>query len=90
MTPFFEEKKYQPFTRVSIASLADLGYQVNMSAADPLLLHLNSSTSVGGSGVKRNLMDEEFLVDHPKPSKTFVLDDSNIVRPKVHIIDQLE
>ena len=34
MTPYFESGKYQPITRVSIAALADLGYSVNMDAAD--------------------------------------------------------
>lgn len=34
MTPFFEENKYQPISRVSIGALQDLGYEVNMNAAD--------------------------------------------------------
>lgn len=35
MTPYFESGKFQPITRVSLAALADLGYEVNMDAADP-------------------------------------------------------
>jgi len=35
MTPFFESGKYQPLSRVSIGALADLGYDVDLNAADP-------------------------------------------------------
>jgi hypothetical protein len=38
MTPYFEKHKYQPLSRVSVAAFADLGYKVNMTAADPLIL----------------------------------------------------
>jgi len=35
MTPYFESGKYQPITRISLAALEDLGYEVNMDAAEP-------------------------------------------------------
>lgn len=38
MTGFTDQTGEQPLSRVSIASLADLGYAVNLSAADPFTL----------------------------------------------------
>ena len=51
MTPYFEKNKYQPLSHVSVAALADLGYRVNMVAADPLTLeHHGPNNSYGNNG----------------------------------------
>jgi hypothetical protein len=99
MTPYFEANKYQPFSRVSVASLADLGYQVNMSAADPLIVTFhakhdknnvrkldteNKDDTATDSAIDT---DDDDIV-HQKPSRTFLLDSTNVVRPDViHIFD---
>lgn len=83
MTPYFEENKYQPFSRVSVAALTDLGYTVNMNAADPLIPHNHISSSDHNNNNNR-MLD---IDDKPKPSKTFQLDSSNMIRPDIHIIE---
>lgn len=86
MTPFFEEDKYQPFSRVSVAALADLGYKVNLNAADPLTLdppEINSTSH--GNQNARMLKD----VAGQRPSKTFTLDSSNILVPDVQVIEYI-
>mmetsp|Transcript_8024 Transcript_8024/g.10203 ORF Transcript_8024/g.10203 Transcript_8024/m.10203 type:complete len:81 (-) Transcript_8024:1255-1497(-) len=72
MTPYFEYDQHQPISRVSVAALKDLGYEVNMDAADPLF-HQNST-------LHRHLSDEHVIL---KPSKSFILSESNILRPAI-------
>ena len=87
MTPYFEENKYQPFSRVSVAALADLGYEVDMSAADPLKIHDSESDNDIEMGKFTKLDDELLVLDGQRPSKTFVLDSSNMIEPEIKIID---
>jgi hypothetical protein len=77
MTPYFESGKYQPISRVSLAALEDLGYQVNMDAADPWL---DISTST------RQLTAEGKNLDLLQANNTFSLED-NIVHVKSFEID---
>ena len=102
MTPLFESQKYQPLSRVSLASLEDLGYVVNMSAADPL--HIQNYQNVrklqngnvddididfdddddGDYDDNEDVDSNDLFVMMNKPSKTFVLDSTNMIRPAIH------
>lgn len=73
MTPYFESGKYQPISRVTLASLADLGYEVNMDGADPWLPDkIDNSTAV------RHLSNSKAVL---RPHRTFTLD--NIIHPDI-------
>ena len=65
MTPYFEAYKYQPITKVSLGALKDLGYSVNMDAADLWSLQQNSSS--------------RSLFDVLMPTTTFTLDENKII-----------
>ncbi len=82
MTPYFEYGTYQPFSRVSVAALADLGYLVNMEAADPL--HFEQEYYHSGNETFYRKMK---ALDEQRPATTFVLDSSNMIHPEVHVID---
>lgn len=73
MTPYFESGKYQPISRVTLASLADLGYEVNMNRADPWL-----PDEINNSTVVRQLSNSEAIL---RPHQTFTLD--NIIHPDI-------
>jgi hypothetical protein len=77
MTPYFEGGKYQPVTRVSLAALEDLGYEVNMDAAEPWL---DTST------LSRQLSAEGKDLDLLQANTTFSLE-NNIVHVKSFEID---
>jgi len=66
MTPFFEDGKYQPLSRVSIGALADLGYNVDLDAADPW--NLSTIQPVG-------------TVPLPVPQSNFILSEKNVHHP---------
>ena len=95
MTPYFEKDMYQPLSKVSIASLFDLGYEVNTSVADPLVQSLIIENEDEKSRLLRvenasmdcdeivSSADTKMAVHCLKPSKTFQLDDKTIVRPKL-------
>ena len=70
MTPYFEEGIYQPISSVSVATLADLGYNVDLNAADPWIPE--------GS---RNLLESEHTV--LKPHRTFSTENISHTRAKV-------
>lgn len=69
MTPYFDSGKQQPISRITTAALSDLGYEVDINASD--------------SWTKRNryLQGEEdgILV----PTKSFVVGESSIIKPKM-------
>ena len=70
MTPFFEENKYQPISRVSVGALLDLGYEVNMNAADSL---------------KKEDKDTRFLRKKANilfPTTSFFLNDTKMIDTK--------
>lgn len=73
---------YQPITRVTLAALVDLGYEVNMTAADPLILKNDTgyyaSARSTDKGSNRLLKDRGVIV----PSETFTIG-SNIIRPAI-------
>jgi len=73
MTPYFESGKYQPISRVTLASLADLGYEVNMDRADPWL-----HDEIDNSTVVRHLSNSEAIL---RPHQTFTL--GNIIHPDI-------
>jgi hypothetical protein len=83
MTPYFDNGTYQPFSRVSVAALADLGYLVNMEAADPLYFKQEYYYHSGNETFYRKMK----ALDEQRPTTTFVLDSSNIIHPEVHVID---
>ncbi len=101
MTPYFEENAYQPLSSISIASIGDLGYKVNISAADPLMaastsanentkrkriLHTTSGDNIDCSNDSPDISYEgDVAFECMKPSKTFVLDGQTIVRPEMLI-----
>jgi len=71
MTPLFEKGKYQPLSQVTVAALADIGYEVDMLAADPWIpANINS-------------ISDDRIVDTrvPAPSATFALNEQNIIHP---------
>ena len=71
MTPYFEANKYQPLTRVTVAALRDLGYKVNMDAADPWTKHDEDTRLLSGTG------------DVLFPISSFSMNKTNMVEPKV-------
>ena len=70
MTPYFEANKYQPLTTVTVAALLDLGYEVNMDAADPWTRHSEDSRLLS-----RNHGDALF------PISSFSMNETNMVDP---------
>lgn len=69
MTPYFEKGKYQPISRVTVAALADIGYTVNMHAADPWIKHTTSLSRKTRATIKGS---DRF--DILVPSETFNLE----------------
>ena len=69
MTPYFDENKYQPISLITCAALYDLGYEVNFDAADKAW---DDSNNYKAFGV------EPVVV----PSKSFVINDEKVKRPK--------
>ena len=90
MTPVFEQGKYQPLSKVSVAALADLGYKVNMNAADPWMYNgANDNDTATKNPVSTGLRsggDDDnskgLMTTPPKPPSTsFILDETNIIKP---------
>ena len=72
MTPYFDESKLQPISPITCAALYDLGYKVNFDAADRAWEDDNNYTY--------NAIRADPMV---VPSKSFVIDDEKIRRPKL-------
>ncbi len=78
MTPYFDEGKYQPISRITTASLYDLGYEVDFGASDAWNRNGRGLDLQNGNGT-------DVLV----PSKSFVIDESAIYHPKMlHLTDK--
>jgi hypothetical protein len=75
MTPYFDEGKFQPLSRITAAALADLGYQVDFRAADSWARN------------DRLMMAESNETDAILPSKSFVIDETAIIKPKMMEFD---
>ena len=100
MTPYFEKNSYQPLSSVTIASIADLGYEVDLSAADPLILferhdatnktNTNRSlrTTINTYGDCREYELTNVTIHCLKPTKTFRLDYGSILRPDIKIVQK--
>lgn len=69
MTPYFDEGKYQPISRITAAALSDLGYQVDFNASDSWSRR-SRSMEAGGE-------DSAILM----PTTSFVVDESSIIKP---------
>ena len=70
MTPYFDKNKYQPISSITCAALYDLGYEINFDAADLAWEDDNNY---------RAMRSEPVAV----PSKSFVIDEKKILRPKL-------
>jgi len=81
MTPIFDEDMYQPISRVTVGALEDVGYKVNYAAADPYQSRNNYTSNI-----------DDMLYASVKsmhiPETSFILDDSKIIRPDVHILER--
>jgi hypothetical protein len=71
MTPFFDEGRYQPISRITTAALFDLGYEVNFQASD------------NWDGKKRMMTESEDVEGVLVASKSFVVDETVIIKPKM-------
>ena len=72
MTPYFDGGKYQPVSRITTAALFDLGYEVDFGASD----------AWNRKGRYLNSNETETLV----PTKSFVIDEAAIIKPKMMMI----
>jgi len=68
MTPLFEAGKYQPLSTVSVAALADIGYEVDLSAADPWSLG-RSPSLLDPHSTSSFILNEKNMI---KPSMTMI------------------
>ena len=68
MTPYFDEGKYQPISRITAAALFDLGYEINFNATDPWNSGGRMVTETNGTGIVA-------------PTTSFVLDEQAIIKP---------
>jgi hypothetical protein len=68
MTPYFDEGKYQPISRITTAALSDLGYEVNFDASDTWKR-------------RERLMEEGQESDVIFPSTSFMLNSTSIIKP---------
>ncbi len=70
MTPYFDEGKYQPISRITAAALFDLGYDVNFSSADSWSENMDRSLAMQTN-------ESKVIV----PTKSFVVDEAMIIKP---------
>ena len=75
MTPYFDEGKYQPISRITTAALYDLGYEVDFGASD----------TWNKQGRSLVLNETETLV----PTHSFKIDENSIIKPKMQRLFKL-
>ncbi len=65
MTPFYNSGQVNPISRVTVAQFADLGYQVNLGAAEPYLVANSSArSSARSTAVQRPMGRILAMTDH--------------------------
>jgi hypothetical protein len=77
MTPYFDKSKLQPISPITCAALYDLGYKVNFGAADRAF---GAADRAWEDDTNYNAIRADPMV---VPSKSFVIDDEKIRRPKL-------
>ena len=80
MTPYFDDSAKQPLSRVTCAALEDLGYDVNYRTCDPWP---ENATRRGFLQIKDQEKNEDSTVELMIPTRSFVLDETNMVRPQM-------
>ena len=79
MTPYFDESAKQPLSKITCASLEDLGYDVNYRACDPW----PRTRKVGFLQVQEQQEENESAEELMMPTRSFVVDETRVIRPQM-------
>ena len=79
ITPYFDESAKQPLSKITCASLEDLGYDVNYRACDPW----PRTRKVGFLQVQEQQEENESAEELMMPTRSFMVDETRVIRPQM-------
>jgi len=85
MTPYFDQGKYQPISRITTGALSDLGYKVNMDASDHSTARRKRGLQLISDVDEMNAVYEE--KDMLVPSYSFIIDEIVMIKPRMIDLD---